>query len=62
MLKQYIVRKYVKAENVAQSLRLEKNIKADEAWIDTDWKADKDISVGFKYVKTSERISSFRKI
>lgn len=54
MLKQYIIRKYVKAENVAQALRLEKNIKADEAWIDTDWKQDKDISVGFKHVKTSK--------
>ena len=48
MLKQYIIRKYVLAENVAQALKKEKLIKADEAWIDTDWKTDKNISVGYK--------------
>lgn len=38
MKKQYIIRKYVMAENARAALRIEKNIKADECWIDDDWK------------------------
>jgi len=36
--KQYIIRKYVMARDVKDALRKERNIKADEAWIDDDWK------------------------
>ena len=52
MLKQYIIRKYIIANNVQEALRKEKHIKADEAWIDSDWKAEKEnINIGYK-VKT----------
>jgi hypothetical protein len=37
MKKQYIIRKYVMAENVRDALKKEKDIKADEAWIDPEW-------------------------
>ena len=55
MLKQYIIRKYVIANKVQEALRKEKSIKPDEAWIDTDWKQDKIISVGYKNMAKEEK-------
>ena len=51
MLKQYIIRKYVLANNVQEALRKEKHVRADEAWIDSDWKGNQEVvtkKVGFK--------------
>lgn len=56
MLKQYIIRKYVLANNVQEALRKEKHIKADEAWIDSDWKTpNPEIGVGFKNMAKKEK-------
>lgn len=38
MEKQYVIRKYVLAKNVTDALKKERDIRADEAWIDEDWK------------------------
>lgn len=38
MEKLFVVRKYVKAANASQALKKEKNIKADDVWLDEDWK------------------------
>jgi hypothetical protein len=49
--KQYIIKKYVMAFNVQDALRKEKSIRADEAWIDEEWrKENPTIShpIGFK--------------
>ena len=45
--KQYIIRKYVMAKDVKEALRKEKQVPADEAWIDPEWqKSNPDI--GYK--------------
>lgn len=36
--KLFIIRKYVMANNAKQALSLEKNIKADDCWVDDEWK------------------------
>ena len=49
--KQYIIRKYVMAKSVSEALRKEQNIKADEAWIDEEWKRENSSlceTIGFK--------------
>lgn len=38
--RQYIIRKYVIARDVKEALKKEKDIPADEAWIDEQWKSD----------------------
>lgn len=55
MLKQYIIREYVIANNVQEALRKEKNVKPDEAWIDSDWKEHKEIAVGYKNMAKEEK-------
>lgn len=51
-LKMFIVRKYIKAESVADALRKERRTPPDDVFIDDDWrKAQKDNlaeSIGFK--------------
>lgn len=48
IIKQYIIRKYVQAENVAEALKKEREIKADEAWIDEVWQKNPEIGFGSK--------------
>jgi len=38
MKKQYVIKKYIMANNAREALRLESKIKADEVWIDEAWK------------------------
>ena len=39
--KLYVVRKYIKAVDVKQALRLEPKTAVHDLWIDTDWKEEK---------------------
>lgn len=39
--KMYIVRKYIKAVDVKQALRLEPKTPVHDLWIDADWREDK---------------------
>ncbi len=54
MQKLYIVTKYVVARSVAEAMRLEKKLPADDVFIDTDWRQknittpDSGKKVGFK--------------
>lgn len=36
--KLFVVRKYVRARDVAEAVRLEKKQKPDDVWIDDEWK------------------------
>lgn len=59
IVKQYIIRKYIKATSAAQALRKERNFHADECWVDDDWKKQNiDIetkTIGFSHKKTKKR-------
>jgi hypothetical protein len=49
--KQYVIRKYILARSAAKALRIEHNFKADECWLDDDWKKNqKEVvaEMGFK--------------
>lgn len=51
MKKRYIIRKYVMADNLIAAIKLDKDIKAEEAWVDPDWlKLQDDFKnkIGFK--------------
>lgn len=50
MEKQYIIRKYIKANSAQEALRKEKKQPADECWIDEKWMEQKTIE-GFKNKK-----------
>jgi hypothetical protein len=39
--KMYVVRKYVKAHNAQEALKIEKNQDADECWVDEKWLGEK---------------------
>lgn len=39
--KMYVVRKYIKAVDVKQALRLEPKTPVHDLWIDADWKEEK---------------------
>ena len=44
------------ANNVQEALKKEKKIKADEAWIDQDWKTpNPEIVVGYKNIAKEEK-------
>ena len=48
-IKQYIIRKYIMAKDVKEALRKEREIPADEAWIDPEWqKVNPDIGYKIK--------------
>ncbi|TXG76600.1 hypothetical protein E6Q11_04335 [Candidatus Dojkabacteria bacterium] len=55
MLKRYVIRKYIFAKSAQQALKREKHIKADDVWIDDEWKRDKAFEgssdIGFKVKK-----------
>lgn len=59
MKKLFVIQKYVVASSIAEALKIEKNTKPDEVWLDDDWKrankphigAD---AAGFKVQKTSQ--------
>lgn len=36
--KLFVIKKYVMAESAAQALKKKKRIRADEVWLDDDWK------------------------
>ena len=47
--KQYVVRKYIMAKNAKDALKKEKDVRADEVWLDEDWKRENLSKViGFK--------------
>lgn len=49
--KQYIVRKYVLARSAAEALKIEHKFKADDVWLDDEWKKNqKEVAgeMGFK--------------
>ena len=45
--KRYIIRKYVMAKSAQEAMRVEKNVKADEVFVDTDYVPEQK-EVGFK--------------
>ena len=53
MKKLFIIQKYVVASSIKEALKIEKNTKPDECWLDDEWKrahkpiADKQLA-GFK--------------
>ena len=53
--KMYIVRKYIKATNIKQALRLEPNTTVHDCWIKEDW-AEKHLpeAIGFDDGMTEE--------
>lgn len=36
----YIIRKYIKANSAAEALAKEKEVDADDVWVDDDWKKE----------------------
>ena len=36
--KQYVIRKFILARSAAEALRIEHKFKADEVWLDENWK------------------------
>lgn len=38
MKKLFIIQKYVVASSIHEALKIEKNTKPDEVWLDDDWK------------------------
>lgn len=38
MKKLFIIQKYIVARSIQEAIKLEKNIKPDECWLDDDWK------------------------
>ena len=50
-LKKFIVRKYVMAKSAIDALKKERQIKADDCYIDDEWRKsneEKTVSIGFK--------------
>ncbi len=51
--KMFIVRKYVMAKDVCHAIKLEKTMKPDDVFIDSDWKEGKSkqlsSAIGFTY-------------
>lgn len=46
--KVYVLRKYIKAKNLKEALRLEPKTEVHDAWIDTDWqKTNLPSAIGF---------------
>ena len=49
--KQYIVRKYILARSAAEALKIEHKFKADDCWLDDEWKKNQQevvAEMGFK--------------
>lgn len=44
--KMFIVRKYIMAKNASEAIRLDKNHKVDDVYVDSDWR-DMDIKSRF---------------
>jgi len=44
--KQYVIRKYILARSAAEALRIEYKFKADDCWLDDDWKKNQKEVVG----------------
>lgn len=44
--KMFIVRKYIMAKNASEAIRLDKNHKVDDVYVDSDWR-DMDIKSKF---------------
>lgn len=36
--KLFVVRKYVKARDVSEAVRIERTLKPDDVWVDEEWK------------------------
>lgn len=47
MKKQYIVRKYILAENLTEVIKLDSKTPVHDAWVDKDWEGVK-TDLGFK--------------
>lgn len=51
-LKRYVIKKYIMAKSANQALRLEHKYKADDCFIDEDWRKDNNAklvsTIGFK--------------
>jgi hypothetical protein len=56
--KLFIVRKYVKARDVSEACRLEKQHKPDDVWVDEEWKKGSNIqladAIGFNAPQREE--------
>ena len=40
MKKRFVVRKYIMADSAAEALKKDLKVRADDVWIDEDWKRD----------------------
>jgi hypothetical protein len=52
--KQYIIRKYISARSASEALKIEGKYKADDCWLDEDWKKSQpapDSHIGFNVKK-----------
>ena len=52
-LKLYVIRKYVMVSSAIEALKKEKRKRADDCWVDEDWKKNNDninktLSMGFR--------------
>lgn len=36
--KMFVVKKYIMAKSASEALRKERNVKADDCWVDEDWR------------------------
>jgi hypothetical protein len=56
--KQYVIRKYILARSAAEALKIEHKFKADEVWLDEDWKKNQREVVGEMGFKPNGRATS----
>jgi hypothetical protein len=57
--KLYVIKKYVKATSAAEALRKERNVAADDVWVDDNWrKSQRDNlaeAIGFALTRKQEQ-------